>query len=136
MDEDLVKLALPIVLHWSDHRLKYQFLKLESEFNVLGVEEQEKVWKPKLFFEEAEAELIEEPLLTVMKKTNATSSPVEGIDEILMYDGAVNLLVMKQELSISLQCKFNLELFPFDNQVNSVSFLVVNTYFVEMSSSD
>ena len=117
MDEDFVKLALSISLYWNDHRLQYQFLKLESAFNVLGVEEQEQIWKPTLFFDEAEAELIEEPLIMVVKKTNATS-PVEGIDEILLYNGAVNLLVMKQTLEISLQCKFDLEVFPFDNQVN------------------
>ena len=49
---------------------------------------------------------------------NFTRSGVEEVDEAEIFEGAENRLMMNQTYTWEFQCKYELQRYPFDTQVN------------------
>ena len=57
-------------------------------------------------------------LVTVTREGNFARSPIEELDEIEIFEGAENRLTMNQTYTWEFQCKYELQRYPFDTQVN------------------
>ena len=58
--------------------------------------------------------------MTVTKEGNFTRSGIEEVDEAEIFKGAENRLTMYQTYTLEFQCKYELQRYPFDTQVNQV----------------
>ena len=56
--------------------------------------------------------------VTVTREGNFIRSPFEELDEIEIFEGAENRLTMNQTYTWEFQCKYELQRYPFDTQVN------------------
>ena len=56
--------------------------------------------------------------VNVVRKGNFTRSGLDLVDEVEMFRGDENPLVMKQVYTHRFQCKYDLERYPFDTQHN------------------
>ena len=57
--------------------------------------------------------------VTVTREGNFTRSVVQEIDEAEIFVGAENSLTMNQTYTWEFQCKYELQRYPFDTQVNT-----------------
>ena len=57
--------------------------------------------------------------VTVTREGNFTRSGDEEVDEAEIFEGAENRLTMKQTYTWEFQCKYQLQRYPFDTQVQS-----------------
>ena len=57
--------------------------------------------------------------VTVTREGNFTRSGVEEVDEAEIFEGAENRLTMRQTYTWEFQCKYQLQRYPFDTQVQS-----------------
>ena len=58
--------------------------------------------------------------LTVERQGNFTKSGVGEVDEAEIFKGDENTLVMTQTYTHEFQCKYQLQRYPFDTQVNNM----------------
>ena len=56
--------------------------------------------------------------VTVAREGNFTRSGIEEVDEAEIFEGAENSLTMNQTYTWEFQCKYELQRYPFDTQVN------------------
>ena len=56
--------------------------------------------------------------VTVTREGNFTRSVVQEIDEAEIFEGAENSLTMNQTYTWEFQCKYELQRYPFDAQVD------------------
>ena len=59
--------------------------------------------------------------MTVTREGNFTRSEIEEVDEAEIFEGAENRLTMNQTYTWEFQCKYELQRYPFDTQVNTYS---------------
>ena len=57
-------------------------------------------------------------LVTVTREGNFTRPGIEEVDEAEIFEGAENRLTMYQTYTWEFQCKYELQRYPFDTQVN------------------
>ena len=57
-------------------------------------------------------------LMTVTREGNFARSDVYDVDEAEVFDGAENRLTMYQTYTWEFQCKYELQRYPFDTQVD------------------
>ena len=56
--------------------------------------------------------------VSVIKEGDFMRSGLEKVDEAEIFEGAENLLKMTQTYTHEFQCKYKLQRYPFDSQVN------------------
>ena len=56
--------------------------------------------------------------MTVTREGNFTRASIEELDEAEIFEGAENTLTMTQTYTWEFQCKYELQRYPFDAQVN------------------
>ena len=55
--------------------------------------------------------------LAVIKEGKFTRSGVQEVDEIEIFEGDENTLMMTQTYTLNFQCEYHLQKYPFDTQV-------------------
>ena len=55
--------------------------------------------------------------VTVTREGRFTRSDLNKVDEVEIFEGAENRLTMKQTYTWEFQCKYQLQRYPFDTQV-------------------
>ena len=127
MEEVLHKIELQfeVSLEWKENRANYQNLKKKTSLNALTDAEIETLWLPYVIYSNTdmkEAVQLDYGLKTtivVTREGNFTRSGSENIDEIEIFRGSENKLVMSQTYTKNFQCPYNLQRYPFDTQVKN-----------------
>ena len=108
-----------------ENRVKYQNLKNETSLNVLSDDEIKQLWLPLIVYDntdQKESTRLGEnwewvTRMTVDREGDFTRSPIEEVDEAEIFEGADNRLTMNQTYTWEFQCLYELQRYPFDNQV-------------------
>ena len=114
-------LKFRLQMTWKDYRLVYHNLKLERSENSLTKAAIEKLWIPFIVFsntvhnEHTKGE--EDTELTITREGDFVRSSPEVVEEIDIFTGIENTLTFQQVFAKTFQCKYQLQLYPFDTQV-------------------
>ena len=125
------KIYLKVEMIWYDSRILFRNLKLKQENNQLSATEIKKIWTPELLFLNSEQGSIEagqrnniaksefsgRGYVDIIRKGKSQKNALEELDEDYVYPGAENPIRMENWMFVILDCKFHLEMYPFDNQV-------------------
>ena len=125
-----IEFQFEISLLWKDNRLIFHNLKPSESLNALTQEDIEKLWLPKVIYEntdQKETTRLGEPgngewetKVVVRKEVqNGMLGGLEYVDETQIFKGSENSLIMNQTYTHAFQCNFKFSYYPFDTQVNS-----------------
>ena len=138
-ETDKIDFQFEINLEWFENRFTYNNLKTETAMNVLNSEQQSTIWLPLVIFyntdqkETTRLGMINEwsTEVNVVRRGNFTRSGLDSADEVEMFRGDENPLVMKQVYTHRFQCKYDLGRYPFDTQQCSIE-MVLGSYDLKM----
>ena len=115
-------------MKWKENRVKYQNLKDEISLNALTETDIRKLWLPRIVYANTDQKETTrlgeygngewETGVSVIKEGHFTRSAMEEVDEAEIFEGDENTLVMTQTYTHEFQCKYKLQQYPFDTQVN------------------
>ena len=123
-----IDLKIGITLKWYENRVFYHNLKSEEALNALTDSEVSKIWVPYVIFQNTDdGEAVKVDALTqdgnirtivsVIREANFTRSGPEVADEIEIFRGEENIIIMTQTHSKKFHCTYLLHFYPFDTQV-------------------
>ena len=123
-----IEIQFEINLGWKENRATYQNLKGSNALNALTKKDIEKLWLPKIIYENTDQKETTrlgtiwewETNVEVRREGNFTKSGLEVVDEAYIYKGNENTLIMTQTYTHKFQCQYNFENYPFDTQVRQV----------------
>ena len=138
-EKNKIDLQFEIILEWYDNRFTFKNLKTETAMNVLKAGLQKNIWLPLVIFyntdqkETTRLGMKDEwsTEVNVVRKGNFTRSGLDSVDEVELFRGDENPLVMKQVYTHRFQCRYDLERYPFDTQHCSID-MVLGSYDVKM----
>ena len=121
-----IQLQFQIALEWKENRAEYQNLKNESYLNALSMEEINTLWLPLVIYTNTDQQettrlgcCVEwSTHVLVRREGDFRRSGFEVLDEMELFKGEENSLVMVQSYTHEFQCVYQLERYPFDTQVN------------------
>ena len=121
--ENEITLKIAVTLKWTESRATYQNLKDSQAKNTLQRNDIEKLWIPKLIFQNSKEKYdttsdISKTKLFILKDGNVSWSSSDVIEDIAIFKGSENPLIMTLITSLNFKCDYNFMLFPFDTQVN------------------
>ena len=61
--------------------------------------------------------------MTITREGNFTKSPVNVLEEINIFEGHQNRITFQQVYSKTFKCVYQLELYPFDTQVKTLTLI-------------
>ena len=117
------------MLKWKENRVTYHNLKKTDALNALTQEDIQKLWLPKVIYENTDQKLTtrfanewewETKVVVRREVGKGTMSGLESVDEAEIFEGSENSLVMNQTYTHTFQCNFELSYYPFDTQVNQI----------------
>ena len=122
-----IHLQFQISLQWRENRVKYLNLKKKTALNALTDGEDgdiPKLWLPLILYDNTDQKEATRlgvdwewvTRVTVTREDNFTRSGIEEVDEAEIFEGAENRLTMNQTYTWVFQCKYELQLYPFDTQ--------------------
>ena len=128
-----IEIQFGISLMWKEHRVIFDNLKLSDSMNALTEEDIEKLWLPKVIYENTDQKETtrlgefgngewETEVIVRREVTNGTSSGLEYVDEREIFKGSENSLIMSQTYTRTFHCNFQLSHYPFDTQVSKSFF--------------
>ena len=124
-------LKFRFLMVWYDYRLKYHNLKRKRSLNSLSREEIERLWIPFVVFSNTENQEAtkggDETEVTVSREGDFTESSFNVMDEINIFEGLDNGIMFQQVYSKTLKCVYQLQLYPFDTQVQKT---IHNTFYL------
>ena len=108
---------------WVESRAMFHNLKTRIFLNTLDNIEMGLLWIPKLIYRNNKDNFdtrsaLDKSELKINRKGNFTRSPLEVVDEIEIFQGQENPIIMIQSYTNVFRCNFYLVAFPFDTQVN------------------
>ncbi|XP_047474269.1 uncharacterized protein LOC125028805 [Penaeus chinensis] len=116
--DQTVTLDVRLMSEWQDSRLKYNDLHSEQFRNQL--QDHERLWLPRFITTDDTGSRVDVVTrgesLVVLRGSEPLPSDDTRVKKAIVYPGSGNPLLLRQELSISFQCQFDLRWFPFDNQ--------------------
>ena len=120
-----IEIQFSITLQWKENRATYQNLKEDKTLNALTKEDIRKLWLPKVIFENTDQKDTTrlgdtwewETRVVVDREGNFSRSGFEMVDEIEIFKGAENSLIMSQTYTREFQCSYDFSMYPFDTQV-------------------
>ena len=138
-ETDKIDFQFEIKLEWFENRFTYNNLKTETAMNVLNSEQQSSIWLPLVIFYNTDqkettrlgVEWEWSTEVNVVRRGNFTRSGLDSADEVEMFRGDENPLVMKQVYTHRFQCKYDLGRYPFDTQQCSIE-MVLGSYDLKM----
>ena len=123
-----IEIQFQITMVWKENRVKYQNLKEKTSLNALNDDDIERIWLPLIVYDNTDQKEVTRlgeygngewaTRVTVTREGNLTRSSVEELDETEIFEGAENRLTMNQTYTWEFQCKYKLQHYPFDTQVN------------------
>ena len=121
-----IHLQFQIPLTWRDNRVKYQNLKKQTSLNALTADDVNTIWLPLIVYDNTDQKEVTRlgenwewvTDVTVTREGKFTRSGLQEMDEAEIFEGAENSLTMKQTYTKEFQCKYELQRYPFDTQVN------------------
>ena len=115
-----------ISLEWKENdRVVYHNLKQDTSLNALSKEDIDSLWLPLVTYDNTDQKEVTRlgvewewnTKMSVIREGNFTRSGLEVVDETEIFDGGENTLSMQQVYTWQFQCKYNLQHYPFDTQV-------------------
>ena len=124
-----IHLQFQITLTWKENRVKYQNLKTETSLNTLTMEDIKTIWLPLIVYDNTDQKEVTRlgmdwewaTIVTVTRNltNNFYRSGLDQVDEAEIFEGAEHKLTMEQMYTWEFQCKYQLQRYPFDTQVQS-----------------
>ncbi|ROT70082.1 hypothetical protein C7M84_011652 [Penaeus vannamei] len=122
--DQTVTLDVQLISEWEDPRLQYADLQPEQFKNQ--VQDIDRIWQPRLITTDDTGSLVDlmnrDMFLVVIQESEPLPSDDTRYIKAIVFPGSGNPLLLRQELSITFQCQFDLLWFPFDNQRCSINF--------------
>ncbi|KAK3857528.1 hypothetical protein Pcinc_036222 [Petrolisthes cinctipes] len=124
------KMVLDIIirLYWRDGRLIMKNLRADMQSNK--VHGHEKIWMPQLQVEDGARSLADmlprAEVMMVQRQSRSIPDDPTRLNEDDLYLGSENTLLLQQVYSVAFTCQFNLQFYPFDSQVCSLTFTLVD----------
>ena len=122
-----IKIQFAITLDWMENRATYQNLKLDKSLNALTQNDIERLWLPRVIYENTDQKETTrlgefgngewETRVVVNRRGNFTMGELDNINEIEIFNGAENNLIMSQTYTHEFQCEYDFSMYPFDTQV-------------------
>ena len=114
-----------ISLEWKDNRATFHNLKANMYLNALPLDDFKQLWLPLVIYtntDQQETTRLGEnwewtTRVWVKREGSFTRSEPSVLDEIEIFKGSENTLVMVQSYTHEFQCVYQLEKYPFDTQV-------------------
>ena len=122
-----IEIQFEINMKWSENRVTYNNLKAKDSLNALMQNDIEKLWLPKVIYENTDQKETTrlgenwewETRLVVKKEGKGTGlEKITRLDETESFKGKNNTLSMTQTYTQTFQCTYELIRYPFDTQVN------------------
>ena len=113
-----IKLALH--LSWVESRALYHNLKTKLAMNTLNKDEASRLWVPNLIYrnnKENDDTRSEKSRLKISREGSFSRSGVDVVDEIEVFEGSENPVILMQAYTKVFKCEYHLATFPFDTQV-------------------
>ena len=113
-----IKLALH--LSWVESRALYHNLKTKLAMNTLNKDEASRLWVPNLIYrnnKENDDTRSEKSRLKISREGSFSRSGVDVVDEIEVFVGSENPVILMQAYTKIFKCEYHLATFPFDTQV-------------------
>ena len=126
--ENRIDIKLRVKLRWFEFRALFHNLKKTSSLNALDYEDVKRLWIPNLVYvnnqdnDDTRGGLSKSDL-KIMRRGNFTRSSPDVVDEIEIFKGSENPIVMIQSFTKTFECRYELMVFPFDTQVYWDTFL-------------
>jgi hypothetical protein len=114
------KVKYMVSLEWYENRVTFHNLKTSMKMNVLTEDDVERLWIPKIIFENTKTSSNDEAvgtLIAVTREGQFKRSEYDILDEIEIFTGKENKLTKNQTRNDVFSCKFDLRNYPFDTQV-------------------
>ena len=126
-EDHSIGLQFQITLEWKENRATYHNLKSDMYLNALSSEDINKLWLPLVIYtntEQLETTRLGENWewttnVWVKREGNFVRSDLDVSDEIEIFKGTENSLVLVQSYTHKFQCVFQLDKYPFDIQVST-----------------
>ena len=122
-----IEIQFSITLKWKENRATYHNLKEEKTLNALTQDDISRLWLPKVIFENTDQKdttrLGEygkgewETRVVVDREGDFTPSGFDIVDEIEIFKGVENNLIMSQTYTRDFHCSYDFSRYPFDTQV-------------------
>ena len=122
-----IHLQFQITLSWKENRVKYQNLKRETSLNALADDDISRIWLPLIVYDNTDQKRMTRlgmdwewvTMVTVSRDlaNNFSRSGLDQVDEAEIFEGAEHKLTMEQMYTWEFQCKYQLQRYPFDTQV-------------------
>ncbi|KAK7068653.1 hypothetical protein SK128_006200, partial [Halocaridina rubra] len=113
---------IEMVLQWIDARVKVQYLNIIDEINV--VPQNEYPWVPKLEYSGDENTVSDavttKSRMVVLRRSSPLGDNDQIVQESLAFDARKSPLLLKEELTVSTVCLYDLQAFPFDTQTCTI----------------
>ena len=127
-EDHSIELQFQISLEWKENRATYYNLKSQSYRNALSEDEFKRLWLPLVVYVNTDNYLTTRlgqewewsTDVDVKKEGNFTRSGFEVLDEIYLFKGEENGLIMTQSYTHEFQCEYKLQRYPFDTQVGQI----------------
>ena len=123
-----IHLQFEINMQWTENRVTYQNLKDKISLNALTEIDIKRIWLPRIIYTNTDQK-VKTRLgmewewstgVSVIKEGQFNRSGIEEVDEAEIFEGKENTLIMPQTYTHQFQCKYKLQLYPFDVQVITI----------------
>ena len=117
-----IDIKLTTELQWNESRAMFHNLKREATQNTLEQDDVKRLWFPNLVYRNNKENFdmksgIRDANLKIRRDGSFVRSGLDTVDEIEIFSGNENPIMMIQSYTKSFKCKFDLRVFPFDTQV-------------------
>lgn len=134
-EKNKIDFQFEINLEWYENRFVYNNLKTETAMNVMKPWQQKQVWLPLVIFYNTDQKqttrlgLQDEwsTEINVKRTGEFKRGGLDILDEVEIFRGDENPLIMKQVYTHLFQCKYDLARYPFDTQSCSIE-MVLGSY--------
>ena len=123
-----IEFQFEITLKWKESRATYHNLKQKRSLNSLNEGDIQRLWLPLVVYANTDQKETTRlgmgwewtTTVSVLREGNFTRSDLTVLDEIEIFKGEENSLVMEQAYTHEFQCVYDLVLYPFDTQVTVI----------------
>ena len=126
--EMLFRCQFKLFLEWFDSRVTFYNLKENQLLNTLVEDEKQNIWTPSMIFDNTDEKVRTktdvESLISVKREGNFSRNTIDNVDNVYIYDGAENPLQMSRVYHIGWICEYQMNWYPFDTQVCSMTISV------------
>ena len=113
-----------LTLQWFDDKITWNDLNNDKFLNIPSQDVMDKLWVPVIIFvnteNKYETQMDRKSRIVVEKRGNYTLSPIEDMEEIAYYKGSENPLQYWRDFYLRFNCQFELQNYPFDDQVCTI----------------